>query len=364
MLGAALFVCPRPVAAQEGQPEKKEPAVKGTADLVVLPLVFYEPETKFAGGVGGLLTFRQERQHASSRPSSMFFYAIYTQLKQFQAQAEPAFYFRGEDFLLTGKLTFEQYPNKFWGVGDKTPDSAETNYTPRRLSLEASFQKRMPFLQNLFAGVQYQFETAAIVDIQPDPPILLNPFAGSGGGTVSGLGFVLNWDTRNNIFTPSRGSQSQISFVVNAKILGSGFDFTTVKADFRKYVPGLYQGHAAAFQFVYQSATGAPPFYRYAMIGGDSIMRGYYKGRYRDKYLIALQAEYRLPLWRRFGFVAFAGLGNVGPALDRISLRKAKYSTGFGLRFKLSPKEGANVRVDFAFGKGSTGLYFTAGEAF
>ncbi len=364
MLGAALFVCPRPVAAQEGQPEKKDPAAKGRVHLVVLPLAFYEPETKLAVGGGGLLTYRGESQAPTARPSSMFFYAIYTQLMQFQAQAQPILYFRDEDDLLAAKLTFEQYPNKFWGIGAETPDSAETNYTPRRLALEASFQTRLPFLWNLYAGVLYQFETAALIDNPSNAPLPLDSYPGGAGGTVSGLGLILNWDTRDNIFTPSRGNQFQVSIVVNAKMLGSSFDFTSVKADFRKYVPGLYPGHAAAFQFLYQSATGAPPFYRYAMIGGDSIMRGYYMGRYRDKYLIALQAEYRLPLWRRFGFVAFAGLGNVGPALDRISLSKAKYSTGFGLRYKLSPQEGANVRVDFAFGKGSTGLYFTAGEAF
>ncbi len=354
----------RPALQEETPPEKKEAAPKKSVGLVVLPLAFYEPETQLAGGVGGLLTFRTGTQAQSSRPSSMFFYAIYTQRGQFQAQAEPNFYFGGEDKFLAAKILFERYPTKFWGVGADAPDSAETDYTPRRFLLEASFQKRLGFLPNLYGGVQYQFETAAIVDVGPETALPLGAFAGGDGGTISGLGLILNWDTRNNIFVPSHGNYFQLSLVVNAKALGGGFNFTAVKADLRKYYPGFVRSHSVALQFLYQSATGNPPFYRHALIGGDSIMRGYYKGRYRDKYLVVIQSEYRLPVWWRFGLVGFVGLGNVGPSLGRLDLGDLKYSIGAGLRFKLSPREGANIRMDIAFGQGSHGIYFTAGEAF
>ncbi len=352
-------------AAQEEKPsEKKEQAPKKSVGLVVLPLAFYEPETHLAGGVGGLLTFRSGAQAQTSRPSSMFFYAIYTQRGQFQAQAEPNFYFGGEDKFLAAKLLFERYPSKFWGVGGETPDSAETDFTPRRFILEASFQKKLGILSNLYGGVQYQFETASIVDVGPEVGLPLDAFAGGQGGTISGLGLILNWDTRNNIFIPSHGNYFQLSLVFNGKALGSRFNFTAVKADLRKFYPGFVRSHSLALQFLYQSATGNPPFYRYALIGGDSILRGYYKGRYRDKYLVVLQSEYRLPIWWRFGLVGFVGLGNVGPSLGRVDFGDLKYSVGAGLRFKLSPREGANIRMDIAFGKGSSGVYFTAGEAF
>ena len=364
ILWTALPGGARPAAQEEKPVEKKVQAPKKSVGLVVLPLAFYSPETHLAGGVGGLLTFRSGAQAASSRPSSMFFYAIYTQLSQFQAQAEPNFYFGGEDKFLAAKLLFERYPSKFWGVGGETPDGAETDFTPRRFILEAALQKKLGFLTNLYGGIQYQLETAAIVGVGPEVGLPLASFAGGHGGTVSGLGLVLNWDTRNNIFIPSHGNYFQLSLVFNGKALGSRFNFTAVKADLRKYYPGIVRSHSVALQFLYQSATGNPPFYRYALIGGDSILRGYYKGRYRDKYLVVLQSEYRLPVWWRFGLVGFFGLGNVGPSLGRIDFGDLKYSVGAGLRFKLSPREGANVRMDIAFGRGSSGIYFTAGEAF
>ena len=93
-------------------------------------------------------------------------------------------------------------------------------------------------------------------------------------------------------------------------------------------------------------------------------MRGYYDGRYRDRHLLAFQAEYRLPVWGKFGLVGFAGLGRVAPTLGGLDFSGLKYSAGFGLRFKIAPREGANLRIDWAFGQGTSGVYFTAGEAF
>ena len=41
-----------------------------------------------------------------------------------------------------------------------------------------------------------------------------------------------------------------------------------------------------------------------------------------------------------------------------------EYSVGFGLRFAIDPKEKINLRVDFGFGKGTSGVYVGAIEVF
>ena len=352
-------------AGQEAKPEEKVQPKKGSIDLVLIPAVFYEPETKLAGGIGGLVTLRTLGQDPASRPSSAYFYAIYTQLGQFQAQIVPAFYFKNEAYLLNGTLTIERYPNKFWGFGASTPDNAVQNYTPRTFSLEVSFQKRIWAKERLYVGLQYQLENQKILQSDSVGSIAQGLIPGARGGTVSGLGFILNWDSRNNIFSPSHGYYCQVSTYFNGKIFGSDYTFNSVKVDLRTYRPGFAPTHVLALQAIYQSVVGpVSPFYRYAKLGGDSLMRGYYGGRYRDKYFMAFQAEYRFPVWWRFGMVTFAGLGDVAKDLKHINFDEFKYSAGAGLRFKISPKEGANLRADFAFGQGSFGFYFTANEAF
>jgi outer membrane translocation and assembly module TamA len=93
-------------------------------------------------------------------------------------------------------------------------------------------------------------------------------------------------------------------------------------------------------------------------------MRGYYEGRFRDKSMITVQGEYRVPLWSRFSLATFAGAGQVAEGPDAFALRDFKYSFGGGVRFALSRQEGINVRCDVGLGEETSGVYLTIGEAF
>ncbi len=93
-------------------------------------------------------------------------------------------------------------------------------------------------------------------------------------------------------------------------------------------------------------------------------MRGYYLGRYRDKEMIVLQTEYRMPVWRRFGIVGFGGLGEVSERIKDFSLSGIKYSLGGGIRFAVKPKEKLNIRLDYGIGSHSSGVYLYITEAF
>jgi len=351
-----------------GQAGDEPKAEKKRFGTVIIPVVFYMPETKWAFGAGGLLTYRSKHSSAQERPSSLGFYAIYTQLKQFQTKYEPEIYLAHEKYLIKGLLTLEKYPVKFWGIGPDASDEAEEDYTPQTYSIRMSFQKKLFPGRKIYAGFQCQFENFKILKVGQEtgkPPGILarQAISGSSGGSVSGVGGIFSWDNRDNIFFPTRGDYWQISGFVNKGFLGSDFDYSSAEIDLRKYVP-LFKSHVFGLQALFKSVSGSPPFNRYADLGGDSIMRGYYKGRYRDKFLFACQAEYRFPVWKKFGLVGFGGLGNVAPRLKELDLSKLRYCVGWGIRFKVVPKEGTNLRLDFAYGKGTSGFYFTAGEAF
>jgi outer membrane translocation and assembly module TamA len=79
--------------------------------------------------------------------------------------------------------------------------------------------------------------------------------------------------------------------------------------------------------------------------------------------MAAFQAEYRLPLFWKLSLAGFAGAGRVASRLSGLGLSGFKNVAGWGLRFKVTP-EGATLRLDFGYGKGTSGMYFTAGEAF
>jgi len=342
---------------------RKPVDVKGKDRVVVLPVAFYTPETKIAGGVAGILTFHRAHAGVSSRPSFLSLYAVYTQMSQFTTKWEPTVYLDSEKYLITGKLGAEKYPDRFWGIGNETPDTAEENYTPRTTSLEFTLQKRLLQGKNLYGGLAFLIEDSRIVRTVPGGPLAGSAINGNAGGLTTGVGFIVNWDNRDSMFFPTRGEYFQVTAGFNRKAFGGDFDYTTLKLNLRRYFP-VFGGHVLALQAVVQTASGLPPFYKYPSIGGDSMMRGYYSGRYRDKLLTAVQAEYRLPAFGRIGLAGFAGLGQVAPRVRELRWGGFKPSLGLGLRFKVVPEEGTNIRLDFAFGKNTTGLYITANEAF
>ena len=94
-------------------------------------------------------------------------------------------------------------------------------------------------------------------------------------------------------------------------------------------------------------------------------MRGYFEGRYRDNVYSMLQLEYRQYFWWKFGFVAFAGMGDVAHELLSFKLKNFKYSYGLGLRFLFNKEEKVNLRMDIGIGQdGNSGIYFGIEEAF
>lgn len=357
------------LCAIKKEKEKKEKKDKQVS-TVVLPVIFYMPETRWGLGGGGLLSYRPKTAPPDQRPSSLLFQAYYTQNKQYGIEVWPEAYLKNEAYLVNGYFKVSKFPDKFWGIGKDTPDLEEglddedyLNYTPKIFNFDLSVQKRILKEERLYAGVQFKYENLDIVETAPMGLLASGEVTGSAGGKLTSLGFLITWDTRDNIFYPFTGNLFQLNVDFYTPTFGSDFKFTTIKMDLRKYFT-LFPSHILAVQALLWNVSGEPSFRHLAEVGGDMIMRGYYQGRYRDHAMYALQAEYRAKIWKFIGMVAFAGVSNVADKIGNLRIDNIKYSLGLGLRFCVVPKEKTNIRLDYGFGKGTSGMYITAKEAF
>ncbi|MGB9893606.1 MAG: BamA/TamA family outer membrane protein [Candidatus Saccharicenans sp.] len=336
---------------------------KNKVGITLLPIIYYTPETRLAFGLGGLFTYRFGLFFKQARPSSLFLAAVYTQMKQFSFQLKPEIYLNNNTLFLTGNLLAERFPSKLWGIGPNTEKSLEETYTPQTYFLEVGLQKKFFKSAPIYFGLKYHLESTKIVEKDPGKLLDQELLPGSHGGLLSGPGLIISFDDRDNIFYPTKGYYLQLFGFWNDRFFGSDFDYFSVKLDLRDYVR-VADGQVLAFQAILDSSSGQVPFYKLPRIGGDSILRGYYYGRFRDKNLLAFQTEYRFPIWKKLSGVVFAAMGNVAANFREFKWDNLKYSAGFGLRFKIIPREKANLRVDFAFGPGTYGIYFKAGESF
>ena len=111
-----------------------------------------------------------------------------------------------------------------------------------------------------------------------------------------------------------------------------------------------------------QYTTGNTPFFLYPAFGQGADLRGYEMGSYRDRFLVAAQAEYRHRFTERIGAVAFGGVGSVAP--DFAGWEETLWSVGAGFRWVIAPKNNISLRVDIARGRDETIYYVGIGEAF
>ncbi len=170
-------------------------------------------------------------------------------------------------------------------------------------------------------------------------------------------------DTRENIIYPTSGGNYQFGASLSDRFFGSDYDFTSLSLDLRQYV-SVFPSQVFALWGLGIVSTGTHPFDQLPQLGGESLLRGYFAGRYRDRDLMAVQAECRVRAWWRFGVVGFAGAGQVSHELSGLRLDEFWTAAGFGIRFLLFRDEGLNLRADWAFGQNSSGFYLGIGEAF
>jgi hypothetical protein len=323
-----------------------------------LPILFYTPETGIAGGAAALYTIHTM---VSSRPSAVTGDVIYTEKKQIILELDGDIYFGGDDYRLLSAFVFQKYPNKFFGIGNYTASSSEENYTPRSFIARVVLYRRLYSRFNLGPVVRY--ETVSMMEVRPSGLLAPGTIVGSKGGVSSGLGVVANWDSRDNTFSTYNGSFFQLTALSYQKALGGDHSYTDIQIDTRNYFELLPQ-HILAIQATAEFINGSPPFQSLVQFGGQNLLRGYFAGRYRDKNGIALQADYRLPVWWRFGLAGFAGVAQVAPEVNRLALNRFWFAGGLGLRFYWNTEERISLRLDYGIGNNSTGLYITVTEAF
>lgn len=345
--------------------EKLKLPIKSPANIrhvLVLPIIASSIETGWSFGLAGASTFHVKKKGDTvTRTSNAQALALYTTHHQFVAALNGSIYFPGEKVIFNEQLSYSLYPDEFWGLGKRSVDSSKESYKYTQYYIY--FHPQFLIGRNLFLGVIYAYQRVFDVDYVAGGLFDKEDIPGRYGYHVSGAGVSLTYDTRNNAFSPNHGMMLQFYINPFAAFLGSDYQYTNYVVDMRRFIR-MYKDQVLAVHVFGSFNSGDVPLRSLAYLGGANIMRGYYAGRFRDKNAAAMQVEYRVPLWWRFGAVGFGSVGNVGPELKDINFQCLKYSFGGGVRIALNQKERLNLRLDYGIAPGSQGFYLQLGEAF
>lgn len=329
--------------------------------FLAFPFVLQSPETKWGFGIASAYFFKAKKNEDKLRTSDVNIISLYTLRKQVVVVLGSTIFFPGERKIFRLQSSYSYYPDKFWGIGNNTEDFMKEDYSLKQLFINP--QLIFNIYKKLFVGFSIELQDVNDFTYRSGSVFDQQNITGRNGGFTAGAGMLITWDTRNNAYSPSRGVFAELNTTRFTEVLNSDFNFTCYTLDIRKFMPAG-RNRVLGLQSYTRINQGEAPVRYLSMIGGTEMMRGYYKGRYADKNLIAFQSEIRQYLFWRFGLAAFAAVGQVNNSLNEFAINEFHFSYGGGIRFLVHEKEKLNLRVDFGFGKKSNGIYVLLKEAF
>ena len=351
-------------AVDQATPVATDPAADPLkrGEFVVAPMPMVNPTLENGlAFVAGYL-YRTDRNDAVTAPSASGVAGFKTSNDSWGVAALQSLHLGHDRFRLLGVAAYADINYKFYGIG-QSAGADGVSIDLNQVGPAGAIEGLIRIVPNWYIGARYQIlrmtvSTGSIAI--PDGPTL--PAQDADLRTAS-LGPRVQYDSRDNPFYPKRGMQVQgiVSFYDEA--VGGTRNYQAYQGWINSYT-AVGSRHVFAWHAGACGVAGEVPFYDLCMLGKSQDLRGYSVGQYRDRTMIAAQAEWRSELWWRFGGTVFGGGGEVVRDFGTLNWNDALPSGGVGLRFTVAKRNHVNLRADYAWGKDSSALYVSVVEAF
>jgi hypothetical protein len=244
----------------------------------------------------------------------------------------------------------------FFGVGGRL--STSERKIGMHLDGWASSQQLLMHLGqsgNFLAARWVYLDLQASFDLGQPQPVLPAP---STATRSSGVGPSLIHDSRDNIFTPSRGWIGSLDTLFYAPETGSETRFQTYRAHVFAYTP-FAKEFVLGTRLDGRAARGDVPFYQLPFVE----MRGIPAMRYQDQNTGVAEAELRWNFTPRWSLIGFYGLARTWGTSDRFGEAPTIVAKGVGTRYLIARQLGLYAGADVAWGPEETAFYIQVGAA-
>lgn len=321
----------------------------------------YSKNTSLGIGVLAAGLYRVDRTDSLTPPSDISIFASVAISGFYSLGVEGNTYFSRGRSKFDYKAMFSSAPRDLWGIGYFAGrDHVEVGYVEKQYKVHARYLYRV--WNRVYVGGNLSFEHTKGKDFDERGEEYIGYQKHS--YTATGIGAIVEYDSRDFIPNPWRGIYVSLQGTTFPKGLGNcGHPLYRATFTFDGY-QRVWRDCILAFDLYGEFNSSRMPWPMLARMGGSQRMRGYYQGRYTDNCMVAVQAELRQRIWRRIGCVVWGGAGNVFSQRpdDRFDWAHTLPNYGVGLRWEL--KKRVNVRVDYGFGRKTSGFLLNINEAF
>ncbi len=359
---------PKPGDAQPPQQSKFRDPADGALDLshflatprrfMPIPLVVTEPAVGYGGGLAAM--FIRPRKAAGSegyaRPNMSIVAGIATENGTWAAFAGDSSHWLDDRVQTLAGGGTGQINLDFFGLGDSSDSLDE----PIRYTLDFS----LAMLQGSWKikpkspwsiGMRYIFS-------QVEPKLRDEPqFPGledSISTKISAPAAVLEFDSRSNLFTPTRGMFAESVYLASREELGASKDFERFQQVVMTWLP-LAEKWILGLRADYQWASEGTPFFLRPYIK----LRGVQAMRFQGDEMASFEAEARWQMRGRWSLVGAAGYGSAKTERALYSATRDIVSGAVGFRYELARKFGMHAGMDVGFSEDTTAVYIQVGNA-
>jgi hypothetical protein len=209
---------------------------------------------------------------------------------------------------------------------------------------------------NFFVGGKYLLlDTENTFEVPVDEP----EFHGAELSSVlSEASLILNYDSRNNVFSPTKGFFIDWSGTYSDDWMGGDGLYGRMGIDLLSYLRAT-DNLLVSMRIESNYTFGNVPFYARPMVQ----LRGAPLMKYQNKNTSVFEAEVDWKVYRRWSLIGFTGIGNAYSSLSEFDKGKSVRNYGSGFRYILARKFGAKMGMDFAFTQDDFAFYFVFGTA-
>ena len=326
--------------------------------FIPIPLIVTEPAVGYGGGLGLMFLSKPlpSSEDGLGRPNITVVGGFGTENGSWGTIAGDMRYWLDEHLQTLVGLVYSSVNLDFYGIGD---DPALAN-NPLRYTLEpkggtARVKYRFGDTR-IWAGLNYAFvATEVTFDKPPGTP---GEPAFQHESNVAGFTPSLTFDTRDNFFTPNRGTYLEASGGFFSPAFGADQNFQRAGLVAMQFFPlssklflGVRADGAASF--------GNEPFYLRPYIS----LRGAPTLRYQGEEVAQIETEIRWQLWKRLSLVGFVGGGAAWNHFEQFNSTQTIVTGGAGFRYELARAYGLHIGLDVARGPDDTAVYLQIGSA-
>ena len=320
-----------------------------------VPIVVTEPAVGYGGGVAGM--FIRPREDAGgegyTRPNISMLGGFATENGTWGAFAGDSSRWMDERVQTLAGAGAGELHLDFYGLGTTSQSldeavSYQLDFALLLLQGDWKPKPKSPWslgLRYIYSQVEPRLEDEPQIDDDLDVKI-------------SAPAAVLEYDSRNSLFTPTRGMYAESVYMMSRESLGATEEFERFQQVIMGWLP-LGDQVTLGLRGDYQWSSDGTPFFLRPYIK----LRGVQAMRYQGDEMASAEIEARWQLRERWSLVGAVGYGEARTDGDSYSASRDVVSGAVGFRYLLARLFGLHAGFDVGFSEGTTAVYIQVGNA-